>query len=796
MVKASHILTIFLFAITESDLKELKQHFTMEPENKFVKLESSLTLACRIMNQAGTVQWTRDGFGLGLGKNLHGFPRYKIVGRTEEGDWSLSISPVKLEDEAEYQCQVGGSPGQLPIRSKKVKVTVKIPPEPPRILQADSSGRLSASEGSTLSLTCISKGGKPAASITWKLSRTEVMDGVTTRTELETNGFRYTTISSLQINIVKSSHGKILSCEAQNGAEQSVQTTSVTISVRYPPVVKIKRITNTNSEIDPGAVKEGAQLKLICEAEGNPEQFLYKWSVDDHNVNGISSMWTVEDNMFLIPGVTREMLHMKIKCSATNSEGTGTDIIVVDVSYGPSHISISGEKTGLAGQTIHLDCIVQSHPPPSITWYKVAAKSSQIAGYGPNISFEINRENEARYICEANTVGFTAVRSKPVMVILLRSPTITTQDEIYYGDILETSQVVCSADMSPHNAQFSWSYKGEELAKNGYNHEIINTDSSSSGRSKLIIKTTQENDFGVYQCTATNNLGKDVALMELRRRGSLTSGSLLVSCLLGVALTILIIVTVFYLRRHFNLTQFYPNHVKLFSKQQLNPSPLKSATDEKSRRLGGNSSKSEISPCSSEEFFQNFPKRATLRSSNNGNGCYKPITKSPTLDHSQLKTCAHPTIKLFGSGGTNSETKSCQTFSNDHDKKSKMVSDESAHVSQDIPAMAPPDITQVSSVLETQSSSENFPVPQQTNANLTSDRKRRRHETGNGRAQKSAYSRSQYSSNDILSCPVYPHQHQPAVNYYANSIYLSRDVPLLFRNGVFVEILDILTFIT
>ena len=67
---------------------------------------------------------------------------------------------------------------------------------------------------------------------------------------------------------------------------------------------------------------------------------------------------------------------------------------------------------------------------------------------------------------------------------------------------------------------------------------------------------------------------------------SLLLGSLLVSCLLGVALTILIIVTVFYLRRHFNLTQFYPNHVKLFSKQQLNPSPLKSAIDEKSRRPG------------------------------------------------------------------------------------------------------------------------------------------------------------------------------------------------------------------
>ena len=33
------------------------------------------------------------------------------------GDWSLTISPVKLEDEAEYQCQVSGGPGHAPIRS-------------------------------------------------------------------------------------------------------------------------------------------------------------------------------------------------------------------------------------------------------------------------------------------------------------------------------------------------------------------------------------------------------------------------------------------------------------------------------------------------------------------------------------------------------------------------------------------------------------------------------------------------------------------------------------------------------
>ena len=33
------------------------------------------------------------------------------------------------------------------------------------------------------------------------------------------------------------------------------------------------------------------------------------------------------------------------------------------------------------------------------------------------------------------------------------------QDEVYYGDILESSQVVCAAEMSPHNAKFSWTFQ-------------------------------------------------------------------------------------------------------------------------------------------------------------------------------------------------------------------------------------------------------------------------------------------------------------------------------------------------
>ena len=43
-------------------------------------------------------------------------------------------------------------------------------------------------------------------------------------------------------------------------------------------------------------------------------------------------------------------------------------------------------------------------------------------------------------------------------------------------------------------------FQGQELARDGYNHEIITiTEAGSLATSKLIIKKTQEGDFGKYQ---------------------------------------------------------------------------------------------------------------------------------------------------------------------------------------------------------------------------------------------------------------------------------------------------------
>lgn len=70
-----------------------------------------------------------------------------------------------LDDDARYECQVSPGPlGQPGIRSHFAKLTVLVPPDPPKIVQGDY---LVTTEDREIELECISYGGKPAAEITW-----------------------------------------------------------------------------------------------------------------------------------------------------------------------------------------------------------------------------------------------------------------------------------------------------------------------------------------------------------------------------------------------------------------------------------------------------------------------------------------------------------------------------------------------------------------------------------------------------------------------------------------------------
>ena len=106
-----------------------------------------------------------------------------MSGSDEEGDYTLDIDQVTLEDDARFQCQVsistaiyllcvslviisaqvGAAPGVAPVRSRYAVLTVTVRPEAPVILAEAAEVR--TQEDRVLSLECVSRGGKPAAEV-------------------------------------------------------------------------------------------------------------------------------------------------------------------------------------------------------------------------------------------------------------------------------------------------------------------------------------------------------------------------------------------------------------------------------------------------------------------------------------------------------------------------------------------------------------------------------------------------------------------------------------------------------
>lgn len=80
-----------------------EQQFAMEPQDQVAVVGTRVILPCRVLNKKGILQWTKDDFGLGTRRRLAAFERYSMIGSDEEGDYSLNIYPVQLEDDAKYQ---------------------------------------------------------------------------------------------------------------------------------------------------------------------------------------------------------------------------------------------------------------------------------------------------------------------------------------------------------------------------------------------------------------------------------------------------------------------------------------------------------------------------------------------------------------------------------------------------------------------------------------------------------------------------------------------------------------------
>ncbi|NXS54556.1 KIRR1 protein, partial [Brachypteracias leptosomus] len=94
--------------------------FVEEPEDQTVVAGQRIVLSCVVLNYSGIVQWTKDGLALGMGQGLKAWPRYRVVGTAESGQYNLEIRQAELSDDAVYECQAT----EAALRSRRARLTV------------------------------------------------------------------------------------------------------------------------------------------------------------------------------------------------------------------------------------------------------------------------------------------------------------------------------------------------------------------------------------------------------------------------------------------------------------------------------------------------------------------------------------------------------------------------------------------------------------------------------------------------------------------------------------------------
>uniref|UniRef100_A0A6P6YAT3 Irregular chiasm C-roughest protein-like n=1 Tax=Dermatophagoides pteronyssinus TaxID=6956 RepID=A0A6P6YAT3_DERPT len=494
------------------------QRFEMEPIDKTSIIGDTIILPCRIANKVGTLQWTRDGFGLGTERTLEGFQRYRMIGSDDEGDYSLEISPVRLEDDAVFQCQVGAVEGVLGIRSRSARFTVQVPPEPPVIivthahshaqvykssssLSSDDSSSssstsltVSSSEsstddqsnqqklssnndgndhilrttaGMTIELTCEAHGGRPPAELTWMDSTgNPITNGVSYSTTKLSDGKRWNAALKWTVVASRSLDGQRVTCRSENAALKSASYAHIQLEVRYPPEVEL-RIASINDNND-GIVREGDDLTLECLAIGNPSLMTFKWSRDgvplnnDADIAGASASSGDGTPRLIFRHIGREFHGTVIACEVANSVGTTRSRLDIKVAFKPRFVKIPEPVIGLAkNEHIRLNCNIDSYPIAQIYWHRFQPKLLS-TDFVDNNNWQtigdgqsIQISEAGRYRCLAKNEAFDDELKAETLVFNKGAPLIRSPS-IQYGIENEPVRLQCIVEAVPPPTKITW----------------------------------------------------------------------------------------------------------------------------------------------------------------------------------------------------------------------------------------------------------------------------------------------------------------------------------------------------
>ncbi|KAM4880643.1 kin of IRRE-like protein 1 [Sylvia borin] len=494
------ILLLCLLSLAGSRGQAGQTRFVEEPEDQTVVAGHRIVLSCVVLNYSGIVQWTKDGLALGMGQGLKAWPRYRIVGTADSGQYNLEISQAELSDDAVYECQAT----EAALRSRRARLTVLIPPEDPTI---DGAPEILLRAGTPYNLTCHTRGAKPAATMAWFRDGLP-QDGAVTTTEVLADGKRESTTSLLPIMPTDLDIGRVFSCRCSNEAVPGGKETSVRLNVHHPPTVTLS--------IQPQTVQEGERVVFTCMATANPEIKGYRWAkggvlIEEAKENRYDTQ--VDHTFFTEP----------VSCEVHNDIGSTNVSTLVDVHFAPRIVVDPKPTVTDIGSDVTLTCVWSGNPPLTLTWTK---KESNMVLSNSNQLYlkSVTQADAGQYVCKA-IVPRIGVGEREV-TLFVNGPPIISSEPVQFAVRGDRGKVECFIGSTPPPDRIAWAWK-ENILEAGTleRYTVERTNTGSGVLSTLTINNVMDADFQTrYNCTAWNSFGPGTAIIQLEEKEVLPVG--------------------------------------------------------------------------------------------------------------------------------------------------------------------------------------------------------------------------------------------------------------------------------
>ncbi|CAJ1063358.1 neural cell adhesion molecule 1a isoform X11 [Xyrichtys novacula] len=456
------------------------------PSQGEISVGESKFFLCEVVGDAKDIDW----FAPSGEKILPDKPDF-FVSRSDETTSTLTIYHATVDSAGIYKCVAKSADleAQATVQVKIFqKITFKNAPSPQEFNEGDDANIICDVVSS------------PPSTIIWKHKGSKIQSAKDVRFKILNNGH-------LQIRGIKKTDEGTYNCEARVMARGEIDFRTIKVVVNVLPTIRARQSdVNATADISTSAL-------LACDADGFPEPTV-TWAHNNIVLETGDKYTLNEDGSELLIKDVKKVDEGDYTCIAKNKAGEKAEEVSLNVFVQPKITYLNNQTASEFDDQVTLTCEASGDPTPTISWSfenRVFTEGEQSLDRNvvvwsharvssltlKNVQFTY----AGLYLCTAsNSIG----QDNQFMYLEVRYAPKIMGAVAWYTWEGNPTNISCEVEAHP-GASVVWFRDGLPLPhSNITNVKIYNTPTVSY----LEISPTQ-NDFGSYNCTATNVMGTE-----------------------------------------------------------------------------------------------------------------------------------------------------------------------------------------------------------------------------------------------------------------------------------------------